>query len=434
MNLNDFYKSIISAGDLKADDKGFVSACIEDQSVPFIVNEKQVVLPLNEQLRSTDWSKRIVFHPMAEAAQHSESVIMQKFRRAINIKLNRTVSALMTDLLGLAISVDVHKNLSPDQANILTILKNADNKTLSNFRSIIKNMGIDPSNSKSIVHLYLKRAGSVLGINYTRVCIVNFPLFEELVKKDKTVYGVQIRNIDREIYIELLKKLFPQIEEQESYCKGSNSDIAPFLECLMRSVFKLIDCINAVIENYKGFTELSTDLMYDTSWAEQLDNMTQFLKELRTIPMQEGNEGSNPSVPVKPVALPTVYGNASGYSPQAPQMPAAPERKITASGGLDFNSLMQQPMHQPPPMYQQQPMYPQQQPMYPQQPMYQQQPMYPQQQPMYQQPMYQSQPMYPQQQPMSPGALRSSLNAPPAQPIGNMGNNQFIGQNQPIGF
>ena len=177
MKLIELYKSILSTAGLKVDKEGMVSATAGSASVPFSVKGKRLVLPTKEHLVNSDWSNRIVFHPLSENILRAESDVMQRFRGAINTRMNYVLGCLMEELMTLATSVKMHSQLTPDQAEILTALKNADEKTLVALQSILKAMSVDANKDKAIVHIYLKRGGVVNGKKFSRAAIITFPLY-----------------------------------------------------------------------------------------------------------------------------------------------------------------------------------------------------------------------------------------------------------------
>lgn len=353
MKIIDLYKSILSTASLIVDQQNMVSASMRGTTVPFTVSGKRLVLPTPEHLCNPDKSGIYLFHPLSENILGGESVVMEKFRHAINTRLNYVLGSLMDALLVLGISVGEHAKMSPDQSELLALTKEADEKTLTQYRALLKAMGMGDK-EKCIVHMFLKRGGKVGGKTYNRAVIVRFPLYEELIKKEKTVYGVSLRNRDRETLIKLLEFLIPGIEVAHHYDKGSESDIGPFLDALMRGLMPMASRINSVVETYKAFLDKPEELLYEDDWVEVFDNLAQLLPEIRAIPMQAGNQGpvegkappvavpSTPQFQVAPPAPVNPYPTPAPMSPVAPcQSTLAPSAPATTpSGGLDFHSIL----------------------------------------------------------------------------------------------
>lgn len=437
MKIIELYKEILAAGYLYADKEGMISARIKGSTMPFLIDGKRLVLPTKEHLKNSDWSNRVVFHPLSENILRGESKVLERFRNNINMRLNYVLGMLADQLFKLVVNVGGHKHLSPDQSVILSDVKNADEKAYTAFGNLIEDMGLT-NKSKCIVHIYLKKGGVVDGKKYNRAAIVTFPLYEELLKNQKQVFGVTIASAKhREAIKQLLEFILPGIEKPHYFDRGSESQIAPYLDCLMQGVLGIASRINNVIDEYGQFLDSTDDLRYTDGWVEVFENLEQLKAEIRSIPMQAGNEGSigDTATPApaatattavqQPVAaqpalqMPTAIPVPPPIQPSAPGYYGAPAPAPqstggvvkSSSGGIDFAATMHgnpqqmanmgnpgypqygQPALPPgpiaarmgPPRWDRPDQYPQQQ--------YQQYPQYPQQYPQQLQ-----QPQYPQQQ------------------------------------
>jgi len=348
MKVIEFYKEILTAGNLVADGDGYISAAVNGAIMPFTVSGKRLVLPTREHIKNPDWSNRVVFHPLVEDMLRGESKVLEKFRNAINVKLNVTMGNLLDELLNIVLDIPLHSKMTPDQAELLTKVKNADDKTKNALTSIIAAIRKDSQN-KCIVRLFSKRGGLVKGRKYNRATVVAFPLYTELKNGEKTAYGVPLRIRDREAIIGLLEFMMPGIETEGMFNYGSISDIAPFLDAILRGLINVASRINTIVHNYGSFMSAdASGYTYFPNGLEALDNLNQFESELRAIPMQAGNEGTVPekvnTVPVvtQPlqVAPPVVQQYNQPQPPQAPQQPATPGPVLSASGGIDFAATM----------------------------------------------------------------------------------------------
>lgn len=356
MKIIDFYKKVLSTGGLIADKEGNVSATMKGNTIPFTVEGKRMVLPTREALADPDWSNRMVFHPLSENILKDESKVMAKFRKAINTKLNFVLTGLVGDLLILITSVAEHKDLTPDQAKLLTKCKGADEKTFDAFKSITSKIVL-ADKDKSFIHMFLKRGAVLDEKKFSRGAIITFPLYNELVKypelpkEERNVFGVKIRNTDRTVLMSLLEYILPGIEKPGSFSRGSDSDIAPSLDALMRGLLSIAANINQTVDEYSTYLGKGNDYKYNDEWVSVFDNLAQLTPEIRAIPMQAGNEGqpikqTAPVVPqqslqVAPAAIgmpPLVAPAVQQYQPQMQQVHTAPPK--TSSGGLDFAALV----------------------------------------------------------------------------------------------
>jgi hypothetical protein len=303
--LNDFYKQILKLGGLVTDKDGLVSATIDDSTVPFTVKGKRLALPTKENMGKT--ADLVIFHPLSENFLRGESEVMQRYRSAINTRLNYVLGCLMEEMLTLITSAGEHQKLTPEQSEVLSVAHEADEGTLTRFTQLLKAMGLGDK-EKSFVNIYLKKTASIKGKVYKRGAIVTFPFYKELIKKEKSVYGVTLRIKDREAIQKLLEFIIPGIGEDDAYNQGSSGDVSPFLESLLKGLIGVAANINSIATSYKDFLALYDNYVYNADWVDTMENIHLLETEIRLVPMQAGNEGSimstNPSPPQLSVAPP----------------------------------------------------------------------------------------------------------------------------------
>lgn len=383
MKMLDFYRAVLSAGGLVANDEGYVSARFDDDTIPFMVriidetgaaHSKRLVLPMKQHVSNGDKSQIVLFHPLSENILRGESEVMAKFRQAVNVRLNFALASLVDELLTLATSPAMHSRLRPDQLELMSILKDADAKTLEAWQALTKAMPFTSNDSeKRFAHLYIKKNGLISGKRHLRVAIISFPFYDELKKADRTVYGVKLRKKDHEMLVAMVEHLLPNLDKPGFYNRGSVSDTSPTLEALLLGVLGVASHINSFVEEYGELLPNLQSLQYDDSWVEALQNVDQFRGEIRMLPMQTGNEGATDRQEAQREAAPALT-NVSMAAP-APQLgqprtvamppPAAPvahhhahamamppmmapshgpqvgELVRSASGGIDLAATMQ---------------------------------------------------------------------------------------------
>jgi hypothetical protein len=347
----DFYKQILSLGSLVADKDGLVSAVIEDMSVPFTVKEKRLALPTRHNLSKS--TELCIVNPLVENVLRGESDVMVKYRNAINIRMNYVIACMMGELLTLITSPGEHQKLTPDQSELLSMVSQADEETLSRFEKIIttiKKAAANGDKDKAFVNIYLKKTANIKGKVYKRGAIITFPFYKELMKKEKTLYGVTLRNKDRESIQKLLEFIIPGIEVEDSYNQGSTGDISPFLDALLKGVLGIASNINSIATNYKNFLGMYDSYIYNADWVDTMENIHLLESEIRMIPMQAGNEGSvvgaapnahQPQLSVAPaVATPKpTYGQMAQMHNQA--VANAPTAPAVKSDKLSFADIDQ---------------------------------------------------------------------------------------------
>lgn len=337
MKMIELYKHLLAAGNCIVDDEGMVSGSMKGKTMPLMVGGKRLVLPTAEHLAHPDPSNKVIFHPLSENILGGESKVMEKFRGTINVRLNWVLACLLQELMGIVTSVKLHPKLSPTQSELLSKVKSADltmvdvtvkdkkvpmAKAYKALKDLIDAMNVT-SKDKCFVHIFLRRGGRVAGKSYRSAAIVSFPLYEELAKGEKQVFGVTLRAKDREAIMQLLEFVIPGIEVPHSYDKGSECDIAPFLDALMKSLMGIASNINAIVDEFENHLseDAPGDYKYGDQWVSIFDNLSQMLPEIRMIPMQAGNEGHRDT---RPVGNPNATGAPAlvNAAPPAPHQPA----------------------------------------------------------------------------------------------------------------
>lgn len=366
MKLLDLYKALLKTASFTVTEDNFVSRLLPDGKViPATIKGKRLVLPTQEHLANP--MDKVVFHPLSENILRGESAVLEEFRSSLNIKLNVTIGMVAYQLLRIATSTGTHAKLTPDQSEFLSKVKHADEKTLEVFRKLMKAMDLTQS-QKAFVSIYLKRGGLVHGKKHGRVGVVSFPLYDELAKGGHEIYGVKLRVKDIDSLKALFEYMIPNIGKKEAHNRGSDSDVAPYLDSLMKAFMTVAGPLNDLVELFhnqlddpkEGDDEdgptVSETLRFEDSWVESFDNLATMVPEIRLIPVQAGGEGAPSKTAATPAPhathapaaspLPAALMNPQGFQPQPAQpWPSAPVHAPqgpvkTARGGLDFDSVL----------------------------------------------------------------------------------------------
>ena len=141
MEILDIYKSLLSNAGMTANEQGFISmslAGMEEQ--PVLIKGKRLVMPTEKQLSNGDFSKRVVFQPLSESISRGESEVVTSFREHLNARINFITGYVSICLLTLATNVQKHKELNPEQLEMLLKIKDADEGTLERFQKITERM------------------------------------------------------------------------------------------------------------------------------------------------------------------------------------------------------------------------------------------------------------------------------------------------------
>lgn len=324
MKLLEIYKSILKAAHLLVDDEGFISRFRYGKKEPWLIGEKRAVLGTPEQL-SGPGDGTVVFHPLYEYLSRGESQVTAEYRRVMAESLHDRYLALARKLIEIAGSQQMHALLSPEQSEFLSYVPDADATMLDNFDKLCEAMP-EGQNQKTFVSIFARRGGKLDDKTHHRVCIVSFPLYKQLVKdgeerealmaerkaqtkadkdkakktdeKDKKIpnetYGVELRGKDRESFIKLFEYMIPDIAVENAYSTPSNSNIAPFMDCIMGSVQKLAGPLNDLVARFENKLEGAEKvLMVEDAWVDAFVNLAAIHVEIQKTPMQAGNEGES---------------------------------------------------------------------------------------------------------------------------------------------
>ena len=373
MKMLKLYEALLKTAGFVVTEDNYVSRLLPNgKRDPATIKGKRMVLPTPEHLANPN--DRILFHPLSENILRGESAVLEEFRSSLNIKLNVTIGLIAYQLLTIATSPGMHARLSPDQSEFLSKVKNADEKTLENFRKLMKAMDLTQS-QKAFVGIYLKRGGMVNGKKHSRVGVVSFPLYDEVCKPDRTVYGVNLRAKDVEALKSLFEYMIPKIDTAAAHNRGSDSDVAPYLDSLMKAFISVAGPLNDLVDLFHNQLDdptstneedpsVSETLRFNDEWVEVFDNLSVMVPEIRMIPMQAGNEGTSSAVANQPVTTSPASTTTAGSAPASP-LPAALSQPMgwvppqqqqnqwgqpqqatppgvvkTARGGLDFDSVL----------------------------------------------------------------------------------------------
>lgn len=377
--LIQFYRDVLDMAGLAVDNEDMVKTNLSEEPMPAIIkvngDSKRLILPTDKRLKSTDWNSCIAFHPLNENPflKQGESKVGEFIRRAIIYRINIVAHCLMDNILELSIAPALHKKLNPAQLQLMTLTKDADQKTYDNYVKIAEKLGVTNTRD-NFASLYSKKQGVIDGVKYARVGVWSFPLYQALVKSTGDVFGIKVRKKDLETYKALMEFIIPNIANEAEYMVGSNNQMSPYTDSLLRSTAKVVLQLNRVTDLlFKGKTFAPADqaeglhqyLTFNTNWIDITNDISQLEKEVRMIPIQDNQ--------VDTVPQPTQQTNNVQATPVMQPVQAAPVAN-TGAPMYPNQPVMASPVQAPQPVVQQQPMYPQQQQQLPQQQVQQAQP------------------------------------------------------------
>lgn len=290
MRLLKLYEAILKFCSMEPGDGGKIDIVTHDSRKPAMIDDLRMAMPTMENLRADPNEKLIIFHPLREYIDRGESVVVRKLRHHINVRLNFAIYALASELFRIIADTANHDKLTPEQRELLLQVQNVDATTEQRFMDYVIKKYKDMT-SRYFVNIYLKKSGVYKGEKHARVGVVSFPFYELL--DDTTIKTSRVA--DRETFRSMLSFIFPDsLDDKEEWNSFSDSRNAPWLECLLKTSLKLAERINELSHLYKDFLTHREDFMFDTSWVEAIDNLSDYEGDIAKIPTQRGNEGTLP--------------------------------------------------------------------------------------------------------------------------------------------
>lgn len=359
-DINTLYTDILAFAGMAVDENGCVYTPLNGEKQFAVVKGLPIVLPTEQHLRTANIKEKLIFHPLSEnILNQGEPEMVLKLRKCINIRLNYVFGILAQSLLTLAASPKIHQQLSPDQTELLVVLKDVDDTTRKHWAELLTRVF---AQKKSFVEIYVRYGGTYKGNRYFRIGVTSFPIYDDLKPEKGPLLGVSLRNKDRAMLRELYRFILPGIDQPEQYSFGSNSNTAPYLEALMRAAMNVASRFNTIVDQYRDYIFREDDgvsldqLTFTAQWVEAFDNLDALLPLIHRIPSQEVSAMlqtpppapspiPTPAAPTYPLPAPSpapTQAAIPAFQPPAPPAPPpVPNLQYTAQGTLDFKSLEQ---------------------------------------------------------------------------------------------
>lgn len=337
-NLIELYTSAAQSIGIVADNQGFLSTLLpgSDTAKPWMIETKRVVLPIEEQLKTPDWSNRVGFHPLLQNVASGDSRVMEKFRDRMNASADFTMGMLFHDIGTLALKEGMHQDMTPTQASYLGPFKDADARFIKLLYDLTTTKRISKK-ANEFIHFSVIKGRVWDGQKRSRVAVMHFPLYDKLPADNKgtTLLGFTLRQKDVKMLRTMHQYLFPFIDDRAQCEFGSDSKIGPSFEALMTIYGKFAEVINTAVAILEPVIDSSNALFIVNDWQDDIKQVEKLLPEIRHIPMLEGNA---PSERIAQVSAPQRIGEnvQLGSAPIIPSNFVAP---VIAS------STIQQPPH-----------------------------------------------------------------------------------------
>lgn len=312
MKIQDLYKHFADGVGMSDVEDGRLSLRVGDKFSPVTVTKKRLALPTTNVLRHLHDSDLIAMHPMCENITMSESPVNERLRKLIQLRLTSVFTNLSKILMSVAVDVNCHSKLNPDQTQVVTLLSNADAKLQAKWEDITDKFTM--TGKDRAVNVYLKRGGKMGDKTYRRLAVMNFPIFDAVVegRDTHTIYGVTLRKAAKDYATleKLIDFILPEVgTNPQKYWFGSNSDTAPQFHAMANG-------FRNVAEQYNRVTNLFRDVMgeenYDTLYIN--DDWFEFVHEVDSfrdkLPILEGNAGGAGNQQQQPES-PTMNNNSA---------------------------------------------------------------------------------------------------------------------------
>lgn len=298
MDLMELYRSILKTAGVSVDATG---RCWwkknEEETLPFVLKQKQLVLPYRENLLEPDNTKEVFFHPFNQSAARGPSDVLDVYRAMVMNEINAQIGSIFLGMADMVVSTDRHKELSAFELDLISPLKEFDDKLLATLTKVVQSVPRNSTND-AYVSAFVKKGGVINGHKYKFICKVTWPVFEELTE-NQSCGGVALKTKKAvAAFANLFGVIGVTAETADTFTCGSDSSTAPAFESLLGSISKIVTRLNEIVENspaiFSGLEPISMD------WVEAVSDMQQFAADIKKIPIQNGNLGNLPAA--EPVA------------------------------------------------------------------------------------------------------------------------------------
>lgn len=256
--LTEFYTNLIDLCGIEISNHGRLVFPIYGEEgtstqIPLQYDNKPIVFP--DKLFLEDPENKpgdvIVLHPLSESSMRAPSEVQEVLRKAAIAR----ICAVGDFLLKRAIKInhdacmDTNIKLNHKLSKLFTGIDGVDVKFVTWFNKLDKAM--QENTSYRLFNIFLRLNGEVGKNNYSRVCIISSPLYDELkLAENTTIWGVEGgRKKDIATLINILEALFPELA-RDGYVFGSSSGTAPTLMAFMEGVALIADRFNKLLIEY----------------------------------------------------------------------------------------------------------------------------------------------------------------------------------------
>lgn len=296
--LLDLYTDVLATFGVAEGENNTLALRLGETEIPLEINGLPLVLPTERILDASPWKSCMAFHPLCENTYRGESPVIDKLRNVSLVRLNGLLGVMLKEIAEIASNPDQHVKLTPTQKLVLTMMPDADEK----FYNVVKQLGalLNSTSDHRFVSMYLRRNHTVEKQVYYRAAVVTFPLLLDLIESPTQVWGVKLRVKDAKMLKAFLTYALPRADEQDMYTVGSNSEIAPTFDALVKAHVSIVKELNKVIST---FPEQFEDFAGALASTRVYDRLGDYSRYKGVIPVLPGNDGESlkdsPKAPVE---------------------------------------------------------------------------------------------------------------------------------------
>ena len=252
-----------------------------DTEQPLLAGENALVLPSYNVRRNGPeyWESHMAFHPLSENVHRGESAVQRRLLNLITFRLSSVIDNLLGQLVVLGNDREREKHLNPEQHELLDVLKAIDSKTIK-FVNKVRETAAGPDKKYRFIKIFVKSGGRYKEQKHQRVCVINFPLLDQVNTESSTIFGVKGRQADVAVLPKLFTYILPESDQFETYNYGSNDRTAPYFHALMYGFMKVASQLNKVIDRFGDHLEEHASLRTDLKWITQMENLGELRNEI----------------------------------------------------------------------------------------------------------------------------------------------------------
>lgn len=358
------YQSVLNYAGMGVDEQGRVySQLIKLDSIkPELVQigNEQLVYPTRVQYDDPNQLTKTYFHPFSENAFRGKSEVIECLHDHILSRVNYVTAVVYQYLLVLLGSPAKHAGLNEDQIELLKLISDVDPKSAQNWVSKIMLPALKGGSEHPYVKIYLRPTGVWRGETYSRLGVVTFPCYSQLL--DDKYDGLRIK--DKVDFKKLFEFMFPNLQVPDTYNYGTRTRVAPYFDALMMTSGQITARLNELLVTYKNHIPDAGALMFDMDWSSYFNDLDLLRHDIEKMPDLKGNAGAlsvadkkhpahevaqRPSLAQVPTPVPIAapvapapvqqYPAAQHYpAPQTVQTPPVPAVRVS-DGKINFGDI-----------------------------------------------------------------------------------------------